>query len=243
MQNTRKDEITSLAKTLNFRDPITEEEFESALDILVQFLLFGTKWENLVLENPKIRKKIPVINDMPLICKANDCEYASKCPILKHLKKDQDRAALIGTECRADKIFAIEQLTAFVKELQIEPDQTTDILNVANLIGKLIVKRRIDWQLAISGLTEREVSAIDQRTGQVYHKTSANPLFKVSEGLEKQITTLQKQLVADRQARTSLATTGKGVDILKQLFSGNFKALEESAIEAEFTDFKEEPEE
>jgi fructose 1,6-bisphosphatase len=51
--------------------------------------------------------------------------------------------------------------------------------------------------------------------------------------------------MADRQARAALASSlGKGSDILKDLFSGQFKLLEQNnAIEAEFYDEPEEPEE
>lgn len=240
-----KDEIKDIVSKLNYTDPVTETEFDDAMDIVAQFLLFGTKWESTVLNSPKIRRKLPILNDLPLVCKSEDCPYATRCPILKKMPNSSDRLKLVGTECRADRIYSIEQFAAFVKELQIDPEQTTDIINVASLVRLLILKRRIDWTLAIEGIMDKEPGVIDQRTGQVYFRNVVHPLLKVSESLEKQIAVIQKQLMADRQARAALASTyGKGSDVLKDLFSGNFGSLEaNNPIDAEFTVNDEEIEE
>ena len=239
-----KDKINNLLNKLHDSSPINQTDFEDSIDTLAQYLLFGTKWETVINNNPKARRKVPIIGDVPLVCKADDCPYAAKCPILKEIKLPTDRLKLVGEECRADKIYAIEEFAAFVQDLQIDPEQTTDIINVASLIRLLILKRRIDWTLAIEGIMDKEPGVIDQRTGQVYIKKVVHPLFKVSESLEKQIAALQKQLMADRQARAALAATlGKGSDILKDLFS-NSKILEaDNPIDAEFHINNEEGEE
>jgi len=240
-----KEKISEIASQLNFTDPVSDTDFEDILDILAQYLLFGTKWESYALSNPKVRRTLPILFDMPLICKANDCPYAPKCPILKNIKKSADKVKLVGTECRADKIYAMEEFAAFAKDLQIDPAQTTDVINVAGLVRLLILKRRIDWTLAIEGIMDKEPGVIDQRTGQVYFRNVVHPLLKVSESLEKQLATLQKQLMADRQARAALmASIGKGADVLNDLFSGDIRALEaDNPIEAEFHVNTEEKEE
>lgn len=240
-----KEEVTKLMKKISFVDPITEDEFEDAIDLLSQYLLFGTKWESLILKDAKIRRKVPILGDIPLMCKADACPYALKCPILKNLPKLADRMALEGTECRADKIYAVEEFAAFVRDLQIDPDQTTDIINVASLIRILILKRRIDWTLAIEGIMDKEPGVIDQRSGKVYFRSVVHPLIKVQESLGKQLSQLQKQLMADRQARAALAASlGKGSNVIKDLFSGSILGLEQdNPIDVDFTDITEEKEE
>jgi hypothetical protein len=238
------DKIRNLLSQLHSPNPLKETDFEDSVDMLAQYLLFGTKWETVITNDPKARRKVPILGDVPLVCKAEDCPYAQKCPVLREIKVSADRLKLVGTECRADKIYAIEEFAAFVQDLQIDPEQTTDIINVASLIRLLILKRRIDWTLAIEGIMDKEPGVIDQRTGQVYFKRVVHPLLKVSESLEKQIAALQKQLMADRQARAALAASlGKGSDILKDLFS-NSKILEaDNPIDAEFHINSEEVEE
>jgi hypothetical protein len=222
----------------------SEEEFEEAIDLLAQCLLFETPWQESFKDNPRIRRKIAILEDVPLVCRAMDCPYAQRCPIMKALETDAERVALVGTPCRADKIYAVEQFAAFVKELQIEPEQTTDIVNVASLVRLMLYKRRIDWTLAIEGLIDREPRVIDQKSGQVYYTKVVHPLIKVSEQIEKQISQLHKQLMADRQSRAALAATmgRSSVDILHGLFTG--KLLEsDNPIEADFTDISETKEE
>jgi hypothetical protein len=230
-----KDKITEVLDKLFYADPISDNDFEDQMDLLAQYLLFGTKWESIITKNPKLRRKVPILGDIPLVCKATDCPYATKCPVLKGIPVNADKLKLVGTECRADKIYAVESFADFVKDLQIDPEQTTDIINVASIIRLLILKRRIDWTLAIEGIMDKEPGVIDQRTGQVYFRNVVHPLLKVSESLEKQIAVLQKQLMADRQARAALAASmGKGADILKELFS-NPKMLEDTnPLDAEF---------
>lgn len=223
--------------TVDITKPVSEEEFEDAIDLLTQTLLFDTPWKDLLLENPKHRRTIPIITDIPLVCKATDCAYAAKCPIMKALSKDADKLKFIGTECRADKIYAIQQFTSLAKELDVKPEQTNDIISIASIVRLLILKRRIDWSLAIDGIVTKEPGAIDQKSGTVYYKLAAHPLLKVSADIEKQISQVQKQLMADRQERAKLAASlgNRGSDLLKALFTGKVNALPASTpIEAEF---------
>ncbi len=221
---------------------VNEEEFTDAIDAFTRFLLFGTRWEELAIKNPKIRKTIPTLSDIPLQCKAYDCIYASKCPILKALDNKRDGNKLIGTDCRADQIHGVETFTALVKDMQIEPDQTTDIMTVAQIVRNLIFKRRIDWSIAIEGMELEEPTVIDQRSGQVHFKKVSHHLHNLSAQLDKQIAALQKQLMADRAARATLAASlGKNnITTLANLFAG--KALPDGVIEGEIIDIAEDEE-
>jgi hypothetical protein len=220
----KHNDLAEVYQNFDLTDPCTEEEFDTTLNKVAKYLLFGTKWE------PQSSvKKISVINDLPMICKGFACPLAAKCPVLKGMAKSSV-PKIIGTDCRAEKIYGLEQFAAFIRELDISPEQTTDILNVTALVRCLIIKRRTDWHIAIEGLLNDEIAVVNQRTGQHYDKKVVHPLFKESEKLEKQIHALQSQLMASRKDRANLAATvGKNADILKKLFMGqvgNFKAME-----------------
>jgi hypothetical protein len=150
---------------------------------------------------------------------------------------DSEQMKLVGTECRADKLYAVEQFAALVKELQINPDQTSDLLSVTAMIRHLIILRRIEWRLSIDDIMVKEPGIIDQKSGQVYWKEVSHPLMKEQERLENQVRKLRTELQASRKDRVAVAMSmGKGNEVLKSLFSSTFEA----PIEAEFSDEVEE---
>lgn len=204
--NQDKKTLKTLLDSYNMNSAISEEEFDSAIGILCQYLLFDTSWEGYL---DKFKQKIPILKDMPMLCKAHDCPYYSLCPVMRSIPK-ADHSKLLGTECRADKLYGAQMFTDIINELGILPENTTDIINVASLVRNLILRRRMDWDFAIEGIIQQEPGVIDQRTGQVYWKRVVNPLLKASEALDKQIAQLQKQLLADRQAKVSAAASFGG---------------------------------
>lgn len=237
------EEIKNQAESFDYAQPQNEVEFNKNLDLLLKYLLFETKWDSPTIRQSHLLDRIPHLQDLPLVCKAKECEYALKCPIMRKLNDRQQEATFIGTECRADKIFAVEQFVAFVKDLSIDPEQTTDVVDVANLIRLLILKRRIDWTLAVEGLTVNDPALIWQKDGTVHRRLEAHPLLRIGDGIEKQIQAAKKQLMAGRASRAEMAgMLGKsGVDILKDLWSGKLNVendalplKEDSSIEAEF---------
>ncbi len=226
------DNLDQLYQNFNLSQPAAEEEFTSALDSVAKFLLFGTSWEDAT-----ISKKVPMLSDMPLVCKVHSCPFASKCAVLKNTPKGKE-GDLLGTDCRAEKLFGVEQFSALVKELHVNPEQTVDVINVTSLVRLLIIKRRMDLYLSIEGMIYDEIGTVNQRTGQAYGKKTLHPLFKEYDKVEKQIHALQAQLMASRKDRASLAATvGKHADVLKDLFQGKMNKPEPAPIEAEFEEF------
>lgn len=208
---------------------ISEEEFEQAIEELTNSLLFDAEWTSVI-----EKRVVPIIGDIPLVCKADTCPYAQKCPIIKNMNAFE-RRRLIDSNCRADRIYAAEQFTAWVKELRVTPDQTSDIVNVATLVRYLIIQRRISWALAIDGLIETEVATVNQRTGQAYMKRTIHPLFKEMDKVDNQIQKLQKQLLADRQSKMAAAQAiGGGSDLLKELLTNRNLALPVQSQETEY---------
>jgi len=229
-------ELAEIYKNFNLAEPCSDVEFTSALERVAQYLLFGTNWDSGI-----AIKKLDFISDIPLTCKGMECPYATKCPVLRNMKKS-DIPNLIGTDCRAERIFGLENFSAIVKELGISPEHTNDIINATAIIRLQIMQRRIDWHLAIDGMQLDEVATVNQRTGQAYSKRVTHPLFKEYEKLGKQIAALQSQLQASRKDKANLAATvGKHADALKDLFMGKIKNV--NVMDAQFEEIIENPEE
>jgi hypothetical protein len=131
--------------------------------------------------------------------------------------RDQDK--LVGTQCRADKLFGVQNYAMIIKDLDIQPGQAIDLINAANLVRWMIYRRRLDWQLAIEGLTINAVMAVQK--GTELGEQKAHPLFKEAERVDKMIDAAQKSLVASRKDRLALAAQfGKEKDVIKNLFIG-----------------------
>ena len=206
-------EFFELSKEFN------DEEFSKALLQLGETLLFDTDWHNNIVRNSKIIANTGLLQDIPLICRAEKCPYAAKCPVLQQMSDQKVIDSLKGTNCRVDRIFGLKQFVSLVKNLNIDPGQTVDILNVASYVRLLMLKRRMDWDIAIEGLRYDEIAAVDQRTGSVYHKSVDNPLIKAAGSLDKQIEAQQKLLVASRKDKMNAASQlGQHQDFLKELF-------------------------
>lgn len=197
-----------------------QEEFDRAIDYLCAVLLFGTSWEQTALANPKIRRKIPTINDIPLMCQASECPYASVCPILAQMPVE-NWSELVGTRCRADQVYAVQMFADQVRSMGISPQHTTDIIQVADIVRWMIMYRRLDWELALAGMTEMRVDELNDRTGQVYLYRAPSELIKEMERMSKRISALQSTLMSTRRDRAQLeaertsSDKGQLIDLLR----------------------------
>lgn len=266
------DEITnettgdsSLAKTVEYNTLLeavdsfdiskymSDEEFEEGLITLAALLLFGTEYFPDRIRNKKILKKIPTLQDIPLLCKGDSCPYAPVCPVIRNLTSEQKKE-LEGKSCRDEQIYGIELFARLTKELSIEPEHTIDLMTATALVRDWILKRRYDRQIAIDGMMSEEPSVVDQRSGHVFWRDVVHPLHKLSETLDKQIKEKLSSLMASRKDRAALAAAmGKQDDLIRALFSGKFARgpwrpesvplSEQEAINAEFSQPEEEDEE
>lgn len=190
----------------------TADEFELAVDYLCATLLFGTDWEKAFLDNPRLRKRIPSINDLPLVCQAEQCPYAKVCPVLKAMPQHK-WDTLIDTRCRADQVYATEMFAEQIRSLRVQPKDTPDIVQVAAIVRFMLLSRRVDWELAIHGLVSDRVDAMDQKAITVYFYRSPSELLKEHERLTKLVGLLQGQLMSTRRDRAQLeAQNGNRVD-------------------------------
>lgn len=239
MEKNRKDENSedknkSLKKIDEFQLalPSTEGDFREQLEAFASFLLFKTEWD----KQDNVIKEINIIHDVPLICHVEFCPYAAKCDVLPNLS-DAEKEELRETNCRSERIYGIKHFASLVKDLSIRPADSIDVQNVADLVRLFILKRRIDWQISIDGMIEREEYIADNK-GTVLTRRDSHPLLKEYERINKQIISLSKQLMASRRDRLTIAKELNPSSKLISLFNKNIpptpRQVEAETVDAEF---------
>ena len=232
-----RDGIEKIAQSFDPEDgTLPEDDFEKGLLALSQWLLFETKYDPVVIVNPRIIKKIPNLHNLPLVCKAQACPYHDICPVMVGLT-DAQKGQLTGTFCRREREYAIHLFADLVRELEIAPKYTVDIMAATQLVRAYTMKQRIDWQTQLDNLLEEEPAVVDQRTGQVYWKRTVHPLQKLSDQYDKTIGTLLNQLMASRKDRAALAMAmGDKEALFNGLLTGKIgNSRTEAALPVVFT--------
>lgn len=237
-----KEQLEKKVESFDILAPVDTGSFDEALENMAAFLLFDTKvWQEHIVKNRKILQKFPLIMDMPLVCKATKCVYASKCSVLKKVVNFEDQTKMEETDCKDEKIYSVNLFVDLVKELSIGPDATSDLLLVSSLVRLHVMRRRINWSIAIDGMTQEEPAVASTKTNHVYWKKTSHPLLRESERIERQINILFSQLVASRKDKLAAAASlGKRND-LADLFSGSFEKA--AAIEADYQEMDAEEDE
>lgn len=214
-------EIEVRARKFSIAAPQSLEEFETAVDYLCALLLFGSKWEQDAVRSPRLRRNIPGLQDLPMLCKAHECPYAQVCPVLREMPRAQ-WPKLVGTPCRADVVYSTKLFADQVQSLDVGPEHSSDIISISSLIRYLIIQRRLDWELALRGMTEKRVDGINPVDGEVYWKHTPSELLKEMERVNKQIAIIQNQLAGtrrDRQAQQNTERTQQ--NILTQILANS----------------------
>jgi hypothetical protein len=224
-----QDSLNLYLNEFNPSSNMRDDEFEEAIDTIALALLYDTPWEDSIRNNK--RRKIPLLTDLPIICYGDQCTYAKKCSVLKNTK-NEDKIKLLGTECRDERIFIIEQFSEWIKNLEIPPEDSSSILNVASLIRILIYKRRTDRHIAILGsMYEKRLVAVDNK-GNEHWDHQVSQLHALSEKYNKQILSIQSQLMASRKDRAQFAAqAGKNMEDIKNLLTQRIKKNKERELE------------
>lgn len=200
--NIQTTDIESIAKD------VSEEEFDQYLVAVLQDALNMTTWSDR-LTSSKNFQRIPGLSHVPLICKADQCEFAEVCPIMRELNQDpkglEKKEALRGKNCRVDLIESAKLFSQWIRELEIRPQDTTDLLQVTSLVRYIILQRRVEWEIQMCGVMMESVAGISNQ-GQVVTQKVPNALLKELQTIQNMINSLTSQLSASRQDKLKTKT-------------------------------------
>lgn len=263
---THRRDLRSKAHAFELARPVTEEEFDQALDWVFNYLMFDvTTWQGELIQDPQLRRELPMLSSIPLYCRGrgepevrdgeptgkfkNGCRYYNVCPVMRKLKlKDQEE--LVGTPCRVDQYEGVKNFSAQAKEMHLTPGDMSSIITVAQITRLLIQLRRIDWELALHDIAYTEIAGFSPQGAPAYEKR-VNQLGRESRAIETQISRLQSQMMATRKDRATLAGSFKQdnnpmLNLFKAAVKEDMRREQEAAGEikdAEFSDIvDEEPE-
>jgi hypothetical protein len=221
--------------------PMDDDIFDECLEGIAEFLLYGDMldWKT------KKLTTLSIYNDIPLECEAENCPYASRCPVLKALPK-REWPALVGTRCRVERAYVLNSLTELIRDLNIRPQDSSDLVNLASLIRLMVLDRRIDLQIAMDGIMISDPAFANQRTGEVTNRQIVHPLIKEKTFIQKQVQQIQSALVASRRDRLSTMNQMKNSNsVLNKLleYGAKLSLEKQNVIEGDFVTIEEEKEE
>lgn len=186
-----------------------EEEFNQAIDELcLQYLKDSPEWLEVLKNNPRYLSKNESLSSTPMVCKADSCPYAVKCTVLKSLTNPVDRMSLIGTDCRIEVEMLRREFLSRLIELEIKPKDVNDIFAVLNLASLIIHRRRVELDISINGALEWKVTAMNQK-GDKISSREMNRSYDILEKVNKQIKSIEDQLMTSRKDRILLQSTSK----------------------------------
>jgi hypothetical protein len=201
----------------------TDTAFQEIIDSFCQGVLDNLPaWKERLNRSVNPLKSLPILDAIPLLCKGTECQFASKCEVLKAMKdKPEEILKLIGTDCRVERVLVPKFFLEYLELLQIKPTDVGDMLEVANLVALIIHRRRLEMDLAIHGVNEQ--TAIGVQQGRAIFQRAPNPSYKILEGINKQIANIEGQLATSRKDRLSMEN--KNADQLMKWFDEVQKQL------------------
>ena len=180
-----------------------DEGFKEAIDSLCKGILSNLpEWADKIKFKSSPLRDMPLLDDIPMVCKGNECPFAAKCKVLKGITDPKELLSLIGTDCRVEQVLIPKLFLDYLHMLQIKPSDIGDILEVSNLISLIVQRRRIEMDIAIHSINERMIVGMQQ--GKPIIQRTNNPSFKLLESVNKQITVIEGQLATSRKDRMNM---------------------------------------
>jgi hypothetical protein len=168
-----------------------------------------------------VNETLDPYNTLPMICQAEACYWASRCPTRPEFLFE-------GLSCPLEIVDIYRNFVRYVQELDVNPDDHVDLKLILDLLRIDLQTRRVDQQIQLQGMEAEKVtrSANSTTTEKVIHH-----LLTYQRGLRQDRSDLYKQLVASREAKKKAeAVDTRGKTDLLQLMARMKDAAEKKKI-------------
>lgn len=217
---TKTTSFLSLEETAPFLevDDFSKSLVEAMLEVIGEIPF----WDETIFE-----RKLPGFYSGFLTCKTHECPYFAVCPIMSAIKKKYKHStqqrqvaidALFGEPCRLEVKEAAIWLANFVREHDVRPDSSSDILQILHIVKQTVLINRIDRELAVYGVAGESVVGVSAK-GDAITDRRANEIIKHRALLEKSLQNALSQLVATRKDKANLAVQAGQFKMLSDLFA------------------------
>lgn len=146
---------------------------------------------------PEVRsanQTLGLYKNLPMICQASGCHYASQCPTAPDFM-------FKGRPCPLEVVQSFRLFVGYVREMDIRPNDSVDLDLIGELVRIQIQIQRIDQQLQAHGMLVDSVGGIAQQKGTAIFEKAQHPLLTHQSRLRDDRNRIHKSLIASRSEK------------------------------------------
>lgn len=163
-----------------------------------------------------VKSQHGLMSTIPTRCKGQDaCPYANDCPF----DEAEVKKSYKGKGCPVEVVQAFKVFAGFVIDLDIKPEDFSDLQLVVDLVRLVLLMRRCDLYAKDKPVWEKQLGGINQKTGDVHWNKVPVLSFDMQAKIRKDIKDIYDQLIASRAAKVKRDASMKDVKGATDLFS------------------------
>jgi len=148
-------------------------------------------------ELSNVEEQLTIYTTVPLLCKGEECDFSGECPLVKNSTVGR----WVGHGCPLEIVDAFRHFAGYVNDLDIRPEDYTDIQMVNDLVRLQIQLTECDKLKRKEAPVEVMVAGTDSKTGLRHNSRQPSQLLEQQRRLRQDINKHYQLLLASRQAR------------------------------------------
>lgn len=184
---------------------VGKEEFMLEMESLRPDFFFPEAWNKeqraraAELVRPQ-RMRTTLFASIPLRCAGDKCVFADICPLLA------EGLAPVGDPCPIEMSAVHQFMTELCEELEVSPDNLSEMAIVRDLVDNEIQTQRKTWILSKEHFIQENIIGVDKEGRPIFTK-QLHLAVELEDKLMRRKRELRNQLLATREAR---AKAGQG---------------------------------